>query len=174
MAGQPIVVSIFYDKACAKAQTTYQTLFQRILDRFTNETRSSCSACLIRLILHTTTVVNQIISNLWRRLDQPTSAIRPRVLGKPQKASDSPTADCNIWAYVQKFLTCRKASTVTAADMRIVRSCSTRQAILAAMREFSPNPNTARPIEQLQQASRSAIAVFVASSEDPHIICRFV
>jgi hypothetical protein len=67
----------------------------------------------------------------------------------------------------------RKASIATAADMRIARSCSTRQAMLAAMREFSPNPNATRPIEQLQQASRSAIAVFVASSEDPHL-CRFV
>jgi hypothetical protein len=110
-------VSVFHDKACVKARTTYKPLFQRIHDRFTNETRSSCSACLMRPILHTATVVNQIISNLWRGLDQPTSAIRPRVLGKPQKASDSPIAICNTWAYVQEFFTRRKESMVAAANM---------------------------------------------------------
>jgi hypothetical protein len=80
------------------------------------------------------------------------------------------------------FLTRRKASVLAAADMRIAHSCCTRQAILAAMRDFSPKPNAARPIEQLQQAvgpqllfllHRVKIPIFVAWFDDLAASCLF-
>ncbi|KAH0357248.1 hypothetical protein KCU81_g61, partial [Aureobasidium melanogenum] len=50
-------------------------------------------------------------------------------------------------------------SAVLAAYLRGINSTTvvTRQAMLAAVREFSPNPNAARPIEQLQQATASCL-----------------
>jgi hypothetical protein len=136
----------------------------------------------MRLILHTTTVVDQIISNLWRALDQPTSAIRPRAPGKLQEAMDSPTATCDSWAHTQILLTRRKASVPTAADMRTARSCSTRQAVLAAMREFPPNPtllgllnNYSKKVgpQLLFSLHRVKIPIFVAWFDDLAALCLF-
>lgn len=106
MAGQPIIVSISDEKACPKARSTHRTLFQRTLDRCTRQTRSSCAACLTRLILHTTAVANQIISNILRGLGprQPISAIRPGTLGEPQRANDSSKVSCESWAHTQKII----------------------------------------------------------------------
>lgn len=97
---------------------------------------------------------------------QPTSAIRaPELWVTPREYSDLQTTTRT------KNLSIQRSSIVIINSIRCAHAAVvTRQAILAAMREFVPNPNAARPIEQLQQARRSAVARFVVLSEDPYLL----
>jgi len=155
MAGQPIIVSISDAKACPKARSTHRTLFQRTLDRCTKETRSSsCPACLTRLILHTTTVANQTITNIWRGLGH--GSRQAPYAPEPWESPMEPATRRQQAAIVGHIRIAFSPAEKNQQQQQQQQICAlhaavvTHQAILAVMRDLSPNPNAARPIGQLQ------------------------